>query len=250
MGAVYRAQDRHTGQPVALKLLRDAGPRERQRFLRESRLLCELCHPHIVAYVAHGSAEDGHPYLAMEWLEGEDLSRHLSRGPLSLAAAMQIVHRVAAALALAHGGGVIHRDLKPTNLFLCNGDPARVKVLDFGIARRLSRSQALTQSGALIGTPEYMAPEQARGEGAVGPAVDIFALGCVLYECLTGRPPFQGEHLAAVLIKILLEEPEPVERWRPGVPVALSGLLTRMLAIFFKCCISARRTFQAAGNSK
>src|SRR5262249_29851813 len=149
-------------------------------------------------------------FLAMQWLDGETLAQCLARGPLALADAIRLTQRVAEALAFAHQHGVLHRDLKPTNLFLPGGSVDRVQILDFGIARRLATSRAVTRTGMIVGTPEYMAPEQARGVRDLTPAVDFFSFGCVLYECLTGEPPFVAEHVAAVLVRILFEEPAPV----------------------------------------
>ena len=232
MGTVYRARDRYSGDWVALKLLhnsRASGP-EAERFEREAQLLAELRHPGIVGYVAHGQTPEGQRYLAMEWLDGEDLSERLRRGPLSITDTVALVHHIAAALAVAHERGIIHRDLKPCNLFLPGGQLTQVKLLDFGIARRASRSLAVTGTGLVVGTPEYMAPEQARSDRDLLPAADIFALGCVLYECLTGNPPFVASHVAAVLVRILFEDPPPVRDRCPSVPESLAALLDRMLA--------------------
>ena len=232
MGTVYRARDGSTGAVVALKLAHRAGVGgdTAERFAREARLLAEIAHPGIVAYVAHGEAPDGRLYLAMEWLDGEDLAARLSRDVLSLPECVELLRRAASALAVAHGRGVVHRDLKPSNLFLVGGAIGGVKVLDFGVARRMLTSRAMTQTGTLVGTPDYMAPEQARGAREIGPAADVFSLGCVLYECLTGEPPFVAEHITAVLARILFEDAAPVEQLRPGVPAPLSALLRRMLA--------------------
>ena len=231
MGTVYRARDRYTGDLVALKLLHggSSSPHEAERFMREAELLSELRHPGIVAHVAHGQAPDGQRFLAMEWLEGEDLGQRLSRGPLPLRDCVLLLERVAAALDIAHQRGVVHRDIKPSNLFLPGGELGRVKLLDFGIARRLATSRAMTHTGMVIGTPEYMAPEQARAIRDITPAVDIFSVGCLLYECLAGQPPFVADHIAAVLVRILFEEPPPIEERRPQVPEAVRALLSRML---------------------
>lgn len=231
MGTVYRATDRRSGETVALKLLHaEAGSsNSAARFLAEAQLLSELRHPGIVAYVANGQTLDGQRFLAMEWLEGEDLGERLLRGPLPIRDCLRLLDQVADALSIAHQSGVIHRDLKPTNLFLVGGDVGRVKILDFGIARRVAASQVMTRTGMVVGTPEYMAPEQAHGSRELTPAADMFSIGCVLYECLTGQPPFVADHIAAVLVRILFEDAIPVEERRPGVPPALSALLERLL---------------------
>lgn len=231
MGTVYRATDRHSGDIIALKLL-NAGPGghdEKERFAREALLLSELRHPGIVTHVAHGQTPDGQRFLAMEWLEGQDLGERLLRGPLPVQDCLRLVEQVADALSVSHQRGIIHRDLKPTNLFLIGGDVSRVKILDFGIARRIMSSQAMTRTGMVIGTPEYMAPEQARGSRDLTPAADLFSLGCILYECLAGQPPFVADYIAAVLVRILFEEPLPIEDRRPGIPAALSALLAHLL---------------------
>ncbi|WP_437320152.1 protein kinase domain-containing protein [Sorangium sp. So ce385] len=229
MGEVFRARDNATGQAVAVKVMLAGHAGERARFEREVRVLSELSHPAIVQFVAHGETPDGEPYLAMEWLEGEDLRARLARGMLGVDESVALAARVAAALATAHARGVVHRDLKPSNLFLPGGDVALVKVLDFGIAH-LGDVTRLTRTGAILGTPGYMAPEQAGGAGALDARADVFALGCVLYECLTGTPAFVGERLMAVLAKICCEEPPRVGALRAGVPRALDALVARMLA--------------------
>lgn len=231
MGMVYRARDRYSDDIVALKLLHggEGGPNEAERFTREAQILGELRHPGIVSHVAHGQTPDGQRFLAMEWLDGEDLARRLARGPLPVKECVVLMERVADALSVAHQRGIVHRDLKPSNLFLVGGQIEQLKILDFGIARRAGVSQALTRTGTVIGTPEYMAPEQARGSRELTPAADIFSLGCVLYECLAGEPPFVADHIAAVLVRILFEDPLPLEERRPGVPAALSRLIERML---------------------
>jgi tetratricopeptide (TPR) repeat protein len=230
MGAVYKARDRTSGERVAVKLLSVIGAADRQRFEREARLLSELRHPGIVRYVDHGVTASGEPYLVMEWLEGEDLSERLARARLSADETTALASRVAGALAVAHARGVVHRDIKPSNLFLPAGDINRVKLLDFGVARQTQKTRALTRTGAMIGTPGYVAPEQARGENQVDPRADVFALGCVLFECLTGRPAFEGEHVMAVLVKILFDEAPSARALQPDVPEALDLFVARMLA--------------------
>jgi hypothetical protein len=229
MGSVYRATDSLSGQQVALKLLHVDSSEALQRFSREASVLAELRHPGIVSYVAHGLAENGLPFLAMEWLEGEDLAHRLSRQPLSLKESLALLRNAAQALALAHQHGIIHRDLKPSNLFLRHSRPEEVVLLDFGLARHVLPSSAITASQMVLGTPGYMAPEQASSQPALTPSADIFSLGCVLYECLTGKPPFSAPHFVAALAKILFAEPEPLRSLRPELPPALEELLERML---------------------
>jgi tetratricopeptide (TPR) repeat protein len=226
MGAVYRAADRETGRDVALKLLLDLASED--RFSREARLLADLKHPGIVRYVAHGRTDRGGAYLAMEWLDGKDLRAHLA-GPLPIRDAFTVVRGAAEALAVAHARGVIHRDVNPRNLFLVGGDVRQVKVLDFGIARPLRATFGMTLPGVYLGTPGYIAPEQARGHEDVDARADVFALGCVLYECLTGRPAFFADNLMALLGKVLFED-APRLRQRGPFPAALDDLVERMLS--------------------
>ena len=231
MGLVYRAWDDLTGRSVALKLLHGAPPPESvRRFHREAELLAGLRHPGLVAYEAHGTLAQGQHFLAMEWVEGEELRQRLERQPLSPAETLSLVRRVAEALAQAHRQGIVHRDLKPSNLLLRGGRPEAVVVVDFGLARHvLHPGPGVTVSGAVVGTPGYMAPEQAAGQQEVSPAADIFSLGCVLYECLTDTVPFAAPHFAAALAKILFADPHPLHTLRPGLPTSLQGVLDRML---------------------
>ncbi|WP_437309303.1 serine/threonine-protein kinase [Sorangium sp. So ce388] len=230
MGAVFRAVDRRSGDVVAVKVLLDEhGAGDDLRFSRESSVLADLSHPGIVRHVAHGLDASGAPWLAMEWLEGEDLEQRLRRHALSVDEAVTLAARVAAAVAVVHARGVVHRDLKPGNLFLVDRDVARVKLLDFGIAG-VPTATRLTRTGVLLGTPAYMAPEQARSGQDIDARADVFALGCVLFECLTGQPAFYGAHVMAVLAKILLEDVPRPSALRPGIPPALDALCARMLA--------------------
>jgi len=231
MGAIYRAIDSRTGQRVALKLLHGlSSPEVAYRFKREAVLLDELRHPAIVTYVDHGTTQTGQPYLAMEWLEGEDLAHRLARAPLELSESLSLLRRVTEALVTAHQQGIVHRDIKPSNLFLRAGRPEDVVVLDFGLARQVvSTLVGVTGSNMVVGTPGYMAPEQASSQHEITSSADIFSLGCVLYECLTGKPPFAAPHFAAVLAKILYADPVPLHTLRPNLPPGLQVLVDRML---------------------
>jgi tetratricopeptide (TPR) repeat protein len=230
MSSVYRAVDRQTGQAVALKVLHGRSAEQTERFEQEAELLAELSHPAIVRYVGHGTTPVGERYLAMEWLDGQTLDDSLGAGPLTIGQSVDLGRRVAEALASAHRRGIVHRDIKPANLILPGGALPGVRVLDFGLARRVLDQRRITQSGGIMGTPMYMAPEQARGEPYIDARADIFALGCVLFQCLTGQPPFTGPTAMAVLAKICLDEPVPVRELCPGLPPDLEQVLTRMLA--------------------
>ncbi|MCC7542282.1 MAG: protein kinase, partial [Deltaproteobacteria bacterium] len=231
MGTVYRAFDRLEKRTVALKILRETFAREAERFQREARMLAELEHPAIVRYVAHGTTALGQHYLVMEWLEGEDLATRMERQPLAWSETLVVLKRICSALAAAHERGLVHRDVKPNNVFLPGGQLEGAKLLDFGIARDLRKtSQKLTNTGVPMGTPEYMSPEQARGSHDVDPRADVFALGCVLFELLTGRVPFEGESPMAVLAKILLEAAPRPSDVRPEIPPVIDALVARMLA--------------------
>ena len=229
MAIVHKARDRVTGAAVAVKRLVGGDARIAARFAQEAAILAQIGHPGIVSYVAHGIDASGEAYLVMEWLEGEDLDLRLVRGRLSIADTLILARQVADALAAAHEAGIVHRDLKPSNLFLPDGDVARVKLLDFGIARAASVTRA-TATGALLGTPAYMAPEQVRGASSVDARADVFAFGCVLFECVAGRPAFVGEHAMAVLAKILLEDPPPLRELVPETPKELEALVAQMLS--------------------
>jgi eukaryotic-like serine/threonine-protein kinase len=229
MGQVFRARDLTSGQTVAMKVLSDTREQRPERFARESALLAELVHPGIVRYIAHGATDTGELFLVMEWLDGEDLGARLKRGPLTASETVKLAARVAEALGAAHARSVVHRDLKPSNLFLPGGHIDQVKILDFGIAQCEGRAP-LTQTGTLVGTPGYMAPEQARDHRAVDARTDVFALGCVLYHCLTGAPPFEGDSPMAVLGQLLFGQVPRVSALVPDVPEDLDALIAQMLA--------------------
>jgi tetratricopeptide (TPR) repeat protein len=230
MGAVWKALDRLSGKPVALKTIRGARGGDAERFVREAAMLADLQHPGIVRYIAHGATGTGARYLVMEWLEGVDLGEHLAkRGALPVEEALAVTRRAADALSAAHGRDIIHRDVKPSNVFLVGGDVERVRLLDFGVAR-VRGVPAGTQTGMVVGTPGYMAPEQARGERDIDARADVFALGCILYECIAGVPAFSAGHVMALLAKILIEDVVPLGTVRPGVPQAIDRLVGTMLS--------------------
>ncbi len=231
VGCVFRAVDRATGQVVAVKLLHEQSPRTIERFAEEARVLAAVGHPHVVGYVAHGVTGAGDPYLAMDWLEGESLLERLVRGPLGVEESLDLAHRVADALAVAHAHGIVHRDVKPSNLFLVGGAASGVRVLDFGMATAVRAFSVSSRSRSVVGTPGYMAPEQARGgPERVDARADVFSLGAVLFQCLTGRRAFPGVHTMAVLAQLLLAEPPHVRDERPELPAALDALVARLLA--------------------
>jgi len=229
MGAVFRARDQVSGEVVAVKVLADGSEHRAERFVREIVVLSGLSHPGIVRYVAHGATPSGELFLVMEWLDGEDLKARLDREALTMRDAVMLATRVAEALGAAHARGIVHRDLKPSNLFLPGGRIEQVKVLDFGIAQQEGRPR-LTHTGVTIGTPGYMAPEQARNSREIDPRADVFALGCVLFQCLTGTAAFDGADAAGILGKILFEEAPRVSALWPDVPEDLDALVAQMLA--------------------
>jgi len=230
-GDIFRAIDRATGRAVALKILRTGPERDEARFEREARILADLDHPGIVAYVAHGIDAHGNPYLATEWLEGENLQKRLGHDPpLTLEESLALGLRVATTLGVAHARGIIHRDLKPSNLFLPGGDLREAKLLDFGVSRPTLDLNQLTAPGDVIGTPGYMAPEQARGKGPVDARADVFALGCVMFRCLTGREAFTGHDLVSKLLAVITQEVPPAHAVNPSVPEPISMLVARMLS--------------------
>ena len=230
MGVVYKARHRRLNRPVALKMLLAgayAGPTERARFQREAEAVASLRHANIVQVYDVGDHQ-GWPYFTMELLEGGSLAQALAarrsrptRRPRSLAT-------LAEAVQVAHRAGIVHRDLKPANILLtADGTP---KVADFGLARHFDGEPALTLSGDRMGTPSYMAPEQVIGKAStIGPAADIYALGALLYEMLTGRPPFRGETAAETERQVVAEEPVPPGRLNPKVPRDLETICLKCL---------------------
>src|SRR6266404_2949424 len=200
MGVVYNAWHLHLQRTVALKMLlvgAYARPQELERFLREAEAVAGLHHANIVQVYDVGDVDD-RPYFTMEFVEGGSLAQKLAGTPQPAGQAAALVATLAKAIQHAHQSGIIHRDLKPANILLtADGTP---KITDFGLARKLEDFGGLTVSGVPVGTPSYMAPEQAQGQrGGIGPGVDVYALGAIVYEMMTGRPPFRAETTAATL---------------------------------------------------
>jgi len=228
MGVVWKAYDTILRRYVALKLLGSTfvkTPEMRERFLREARAAGALQHPNIVTVYDLGEAE-GQLFIAMELVEGTDLSDLIAaRDPLALERKLDIVIEVLQGLSYAHDRGVIHRDIKPSNVRVASD--GRVKIMDFGIARL--QSAEATGSGSIIGTPTYMAPEQITN-GAITPATDVFAVGCLLYELLTYEKPFEGESVHGVLYQVLTTDPRPLRTVAPSIPASLERVVIRAMA--------------------
>jgi len=237
MGVVYLVRDDRTNRDVALKVIPagpDAEPTDLARFKIEAQAVRKLEHPNIVRLYDFGETEN-EAYLAMEYVEGGTLHRRISRGgPLDPMLAARLVEQLARACHYAHTSGVLHRDLKPSNILLHDEAPASEAdpipmLADFGLAKQLDRLTRVTQTGTAVGTPHYMAPEQARGEKNIGPALDIHGLGAILYESLTGRPPFDGGSAAATMEQVVHQTPVPPDRLRTAVPAGLSAICMRCL---------------------
>jgi hypothetical protein len=229
MGTVFRGTDLQSGTPVAIKVLSLEGASDAERFEREGRVLAGLSHPAIVRFLASGALAERERYLVMEWVGGETLAQRLSSEGLDIREAVAMAARLAEALAAMHTHNIVHRDLKPKNVILEEGEPQSAKLIDFGIARNPHELNSLTRTGVLIGTPGYMAPEQIRGSRDFDGRLDLFSLGCVLYESLGGRHPFTGGNPLAVRTKILFVEPPPVIALNPDVSRPLSDLVDRLL---------------------
>lgn len=230
MGVVYRARDRARGDAAVVKVLEHVSGKEARRFEREALALGRIDHPAVVRYRAHGVVAGLGPWLAMDCLEGEDLARRLRGSALELSEVLVLGARVADALDAVHAAGMVHRDVKPANVFLPGGDVHRATLLDFGIAQvpdELGLSR-MTAQGAMIGTPGFLAPEQVRAF-AIDARADLFALGAVLYQCVAGRPAFEGRDIMAVVAKVLLEDPPGLRAARPEAPEALAELVSSML---------------------
>lgn len=235
MSDIFAADDRVAGDVAAIKLLQaryGADAETVARFEREARVTQELRHPNIVTLRGHGLYE-GLPFLAMERLEGESLEAHMARGPLSHDALAAVALQAASALDAAHARGVVHRDVKPDNLFVLKGDgPLRIKMLDFGFAKitdRFGQDGLRTAGNALLGSPLYMAPEQIRATREVTAQADLWSLAVVLYELVTGDAPFGARNMTELLVQVLTAPIAMPSQRRPGLPVALDEWCRRAL---------------------
>jgi serine/threonine-protein kinase len=237
MGAVYEAVQLRLDKRVAVKLMAQdlaANHEALARFHREAEITSHLGHPHLVNVIDFGQAESGEPYLVMEYLDGEDLDHRLRRvGQMPIEAVVHVVRQVASALGAAHDQGVVHRDLKPGNVFLLQipGEPDFVKVLDFGISKVKAARTQLTSASAVMGTPNYMSPEQATGMvDEIDHRTDEWALGCIAWEMLFGRGPFVADDVAALLYQIINLDPQPLATHLPGLPPAVEMVLRQALS--------------------
>ncbi len=228
MARVYRARDARTGERVAVKVPVRDDEVELQRFRQEGELLAGFDHPGIVRYVAHESQAIDATFVATEWLAGETLFARLRRGRLTLADATSVVRRIAASLDAVHRARVVHRDVKPTNVMLCRGSTG-TKLLDFGIARREAGGGLSSHASFGGGTWAYMSPEQVMGAAELGARTDVFSLGCVLFECVTGKRAYPSDRSAAIVAKVWRDPPELASFCRDASP-RLSELLSSMLA--------------------
>jgi eukaryotic-like serine/threonine-protein kinase len=230
MSSVFRAHDRLLDRKVALKILHQqySGDDDYvERFKREARSVAALSHPNVVTVIDRGEHED-RQFIVFEYVEGENLKRLIERrGPAPVPNALELAIQIARGLAFAHQQGLIHRDVKPQNVLL-NGD-GRAKVTDFGIARSLNVQRGMTQTGTVLGTSDYIAPEQAQGQ-RVDEHTDVYSLGVVVYELLTGEVPFPGENFVAVAMRHINEEPPSVREKRPDVPVRVDEAVRRAMA--------------------
>jgi len=253
MGVVYRARQLNLNRLVALKMIRDgalAGPQQLSDFQREAEAAARLAHPNIIHIYELGT-HHGLPYFSMELIEGGSLAQRLLQAPIPTPAAVRLVEKLARAIQHAHDHAIVHRDLKPANVLLqaadsrlhladADGDPhpgagisnlqsAIPKIADFGLAKRLNDDPST--HGGIKGTPQYMAPEQAAGRSrTVGPAVDVYSLGAILYELLAGRAPFQGPSLADILDKVRFHNPRPPGQWKPGLDPDLDTVCLKCLS--------------------
>ncbi|MCB9560793.1 MAG: serine/threonine protein kinase, partial [Kofleriaceae bacterium] len=252
MGAVFLASHaRLPGKKVAIKILHAeiADTESLARFRREAEIASRLGHPNIVEVHDFNVMPDGTPYLVLEYMVGESLAQRLARGPLTLDQTAQVVRQIGSALTAAHREQIVHRDLKPANVFLVPTEAdgyatERAKVLDFGISKIRGSQTIKTQDTAILGTPQYMSPEQALGNhAAVDARTDVFALGAMVYEMLSGRPSFPGASIPEVVFKVVYEEPTSLGDLVPGLPPHVVAAVHRALAkkLEDRCCAPTRR---------
>ena len=236
MGVVYKASQRSLGRVVALKAILSgqlAAPSDQERFRLEAQSVARLEHPNIVPLYEVGEY-GGQPFFTMQYIEGTNLLERLARGPLESKVVAELLVPVCRAIEFAHRHGVLHRDLKPANILLekpvVPGAPEHAYVTDFGLAKRVDTDESLTVSGAILGTPSYMSPEQASGQrGEVTASSDVYSLGAILYHALTGRPPFQAASPVAVILQVLEQDPLPPRLLNPQVDRDLEMIVLRCL---------------------
>ncbi len=255
-GTVYEAEHQWTRRRVALKVLREGlslNERVVSRFLREARVCAELSHPSLVAVLDMGQDEhDGLLFLAQELVDGRTLRALIDeRAPMSEAETIDVVEDIAEALGVVHDAGLVHRDVKPENIIVCPPDEqgrSRAKLIDFGIAREVDRdsTQTRTQLGAILGTPRYMSPEQARATGEIDARSDQYSLAVVAYECLTGRTPHEGESTPLVLASLLTQPAPEIERVRRGISAPVASAVMRALSATPSQRFDSLRAFGAA----
>jgi serine/threonine-protein kinase len=235
MGLVYRSKHIVLGKPLAIKVLRPDVSRDEEiitRFRQEAQSASSIGNQHIIDISDFGTLPDGATYFVMEFLDGSDLTKVIeNQQPIAPARVIHIAKQLCAALGAAHEIGIVHRDLKPDNIYLIKrgGDPDFVKVLDFGIAKVGGSSSKLTRAGQVFGTPHYMSPEQCSGSG-VDHRTDIYAIGVILYEMVTGGVPFDADNLMGILTKHLYEEPQPPSALRADVPPELEQVILRCMS--------------------
>jgi serine/threonine protein kinase len=241
MASVWRAEDHTLKRSVAIKLLYVGGHRNAQltvdHFLREARIAASIQHRNVIHIVDFGTTELGVPYMVMELLEGESLAARMEREPrLDMEEVVRLASLTLRGLAAVHDAGIVHRDLKPQNVFLQqDAEGLYPKILDFGISRSLAvsterPSAVATQEGLVMGTPHYMAPEQARGEASIDKRADIYAMGAIIYEGITGRLPFDAETVGELLVKIISSQPPAMRAVRADVPQVLSDCVAQAMA--------------------
>jgi eukaryotic-like serine/threonine-protein kinase len=229
MSSVYRAHDRLLDRKVALKILHEQYTDDAEqvgRFRHEARAVATLSHPRIVTVIDRGE-HDGRQFIVLEYVDGENLKQLIRRGPVPVETAVELAVQISEGLAFAHQQGLVHRDVKPQNVLL--GGDGQAKVTDFGIARSLDVQHGMTQTGTVLGTSDYIAPEQAQGR-RVDEQTDVYSLGVVLYELLTGEVPFPGENFVAVAMRHINEPPPPIRDRRPDVPPRLEAAVQKAMA--------------------